>query len=278
MCSITGECDISKKEFHKRKIYRVISFQRLAEILVHQYNTLVHPSKWGDPFEKWRLRDIKKQDNNIPIDVNNYFGQCWTLETKQVAMWELYSKGTDGFRIQTTVGKLLKSLKRPCIIAKVSYKSVEEILQNDYGNCFCKLWLCSDADCLKKECSNNKCSHDKHLNIAKKFMIKREGFKHEKEVRFMCYVNKNTRNSFKYKLCSSGLPRKIRSRQQEQGYFRYEIDPNELIEQIMVHPRVENYHNYNALKCVLQKIGFENTIKRSQLLESRLLKSRHSSS
>ena len=55
---------MSTNEKNKEKsfyLYRVISFQRLVDILVNKKNTLVNPSKWVDPFEGWILNN--KQSN-----------------------------------------------------------------------------------------------------------------------------------------------------------------------------------------------------------------------
>ena len=38
-------------------LYRIITFQRLADILVNKENTLINPLKWDDPFEGWILKE-----------------------------------------------------------------------------------------------------------------------------------------------------------------------------------------------------------------------------
>lgn len=223
----------SSSEFHRgTEIYRYISFQRLAEILTVEQNSLVRPCTWKDPFEKWRRKNMCESiQGNKNID--RYFAQCWTLKYKDDAMWALYSNGADGFRIKTTVGKLLKSLsdhRSSYGVAKVCYLSRKKISSCFKNNSDIKIKE-HVKDFLLPEGMN---IPEGRSETIKKFMIKREGFSHEEEVRLVCHCD-------------------------ERGdYFRYKIAPNvsEMIDQIMIHPLVNKY-DVDILKSVLhKKFGF----------------------
>ncbi len=231
------------------RLYRIIPFQRLAEILIFRRNSLVHPSKWTDPFEKWRIDKISETCTESKSSDKKYFGQCWTLEPTKDEMWTIYSQGTDGVRIRTTVGRLIDPLNNNgirCIASKVKYLEREKIL-----------WYFGDDRLDKDKVASkiktyfNKNSRplpaDMHmsrnfLKMAEKFMIKRIGFSYEHEARLICLGEKSKSDE----------------------YYRYRMCPNSMIDQIKIHPRV-SWREYKALKCTIKRLGFDNEIGRSEL-------------
>lgn len=239
MSQSASQYDDPKESFLNKKIYRIISFQRLADILVNKENSLVKPSMWEDPFEKWRIKKISKSvsDNNQgnKNDIKNYFAQCWTQETMQDTMWAMYSKGTDGFRIRTTVRELIESLakyNKPCLIANVKYMYRKKIISYFKSGKSKEL----EQHIANFSKSRNTYEHENFLKTAEKFMIKRQGFRYEKEVRLVCYWDEQKPKS---KLMR-----------------RYRICPDQLIEQIMIHPMIQESNDYEALKCALLKVGY----------------------
>ena len=221
------------------RIYRIIPFQRLTEILINKENSLVYPSIWEDPFEKWRLEKMSKIKKR-------YFGQCWTLHARRDMMWKIYSNGTDGFRIRTTIGDLLQSVNRhdlPGIIARVKYLGKKTIKSHveDYGDCYCKDFILTDVEMTGST-----------LSTAKKFMIKRFAFIPENEMRLIHYRDGEAQGSECYRYKSS--PNRM----------IYKICPNRMINQIMTHPEVSS-DDHKALRSALRKIGFKNEIKPSEL-------------
>ena len=208
-------------------IYRIIPFQRLAELLVTKKNTFVNPSLWDDPFEGWTMEEIcsilsVKQFEIPPCSSGKFFGQCWTSDYASEALWQIYSKGTDGFRIRTTVGKLKASLGNEVNNGNVV---VDEVEYRDTGS----LKFCDFID-------PSKLVDESFLiqSLAKTYMVKRKAYKHEYEVRFIVYCQKP----------------------KDDKLFTYKIHPNKLIDQIMIHSDVSD-KDFKKLKRIIKELGFK---------------------
>ena len=241
--------DQSKNSEDKsKKIYRIMPFQRLVELLVNEENTLVKLSNWNDPLEGLIARKIhSKNDGRFKnYELCRFFGQCWTLKPASNAMWSIYSNLTDGVRIRTTVDQLRNSIedleKVHGYIGKVVYKNITKFGKNK-----------DILQCVKKELYRNNGIdreldglHDFNL-LAKAHMYKRKAFTYENEVRLICHVREGDKNQKKL--------------------YRYCICPNKLIDQIMTHPSVKG-DEFEKLRETLDKLGFkENKIKQSRYLE-----------
>ena len=238
--SVNRDVKSEPKFGHDTEIYRIMSFQRLADILVSKKNTLVHPSQWDDPFERWRLRNLPISNTGLK---GEFFAQCWTLATHSNAMWKLYSNGTaDGFRIRTTVGKLIKSLKTPYCIGVVEYLKKDELS--------CKTNICKIC------CASNLKDNQKKdfCEMAEKFMIKRLAFDYESEVRLVCFIADEEKKQIN---------------DEKKKFYRHKICPETLIDQIKIHPMVLEEYDYNALKEAIHKIGGinKNKIEWSRILD-----------
>ena len=122
------------------KIYRIFSQDRFFELFEEQSNSLVQPKKWDDPFENIFLESpVKAATGEFRSFCfhDAVYGQCWTLESRSDAMWQIYSKNGDGIRVRTTVGKLLDSLQAAhgdeaeerCFIGRVRYEKDRQLLE-----------------------------------------------------------------------------------------------------------------------------------------------------
>jgi hypothetical protein len=101
-------------------IFRIISFDRLLEILESGKNTLSRPENWDDPFEKLLSLVNVEGDYDFPIKTFGYYiyAQCWTFSEENDLLWRVYSPERDGVRIKSTPLKLINSLKKsPTIIS-----------------------------------------------------------------------------------------------------------------------------------------------------------------
>jgi hypothetical protein len=149
-------------------------------------------------------------------------------------MWRIYSPDKKGIRIRTTIDSLLFGLTfalaetpmtEPCI-GRVSYKSEKKILES----------------------TKNAFGVDGRLTYGALFnslLIKRKAFIHENEVRLL-YLDKN------YDLPNEDL-------------FKYEIDPHQLISQVMIDLRI-SYEEFKKIKSrIIKKTGYKGEIKRSLL-------------
>ena len=216
-------------------IYRIIPFQRLAELVVIKLNTFVNPSLWGDPFEGWIMEEICSTLSSRNFEISpclsgKFYGQCWTSNYASEALWQIYSRGTDGFRIRTTVGKLRESLEREVNNGRVI---VEEVEYKDAGI----LKVCDFID-------PSKLDDESFLiqSLAKTYMVKRKAYEHEYEIRFIVYCRRPT----------------------DDKLFTHKVYPNKLIDQIMIHPDVSD-ENFERLKNLIEELGFRNEIIKSTI-------------
>ncbi|MEW8687321.1 MAG: DUF2971 domain-containing protein [Candidatus Thiodiazotropha sp.] len=229
--------NLSKKDYDK-PVYRIITKERLIELFQKGKNTLVHPSKWDDPYENFILKSqVRMKSGEVKaFDFHdNIYGQCWSRHKASDAMWRIYSPNKDGIRIKSTIRKLLSSLyfgnvNKPsmsCVIGKVEY--LTETKLNNYAN---SIYV------------NGALSKD---NLFRSLLVKRRAFKHENEVRLL-YFDLDYTNAGKL--------------------FSFGIKPHELIDQIMIDPR-KTYSDFLMIKDEIKvKTGFSGAIKRSLLYKA----------
>lgn len=227
--------DLGVKERDKY-IYRMISVDRLYELFSKNQNVLVSLSKWDDPFENFIMKSKFKNPNDDLVTIefrNDFYGQCWTQHKASDAMWRIYSSESKGVRIRTTFSKLANSLAltlgeskdSECFIGKVSYLNNKKLM--DFANSIFKGISNPGGDLL-----------------AKTLLVKRPAFKHEKEVRLLYFNKGNVVKSCVHK---------------------YAIDPHELIDQIMIDPRLNHKEVEKTKECIKNKTGFKGRILRSNL-------------
>ena len=198
--------NFSNKELDKR-IYRIISLERLLELFVTRKNTLVKPKAWEDVFENFILKSPVKLRSGDVVEYNYHdrmYGQCWSLETASDAMWRIYFYDKKGLRIRTTNRKLAVGLKSAqtsledvrCRVGKVEYLSDRKLME-----------------------VANATFDDSGIGVDEIFrslLVKRWAFRHESEVRAL-YQELDDNSIFS-------------------DLYQYEIDPHVFIDQIMVDP------------------------------------------
>lgn len=221
----------------KQHAYRTISYTRLIELFTTKKNTLVKPRLWEDTFENFVLKSKLRNETGqqIEYDIHNrMYGQCWTLEKSSDAMWRIYSSNKDGIRIRTTIDQLLGSL----CSATIDRASCE--------HCIGKVEYLREAE-LVKRAKNTFTPHGEITfgNLFSSLLLKRRAFRHENEVRLM--------------FCdwAEGAG--------ENDLLRYDIEPHELITQIMIDPRV-SYEQFKLIEQgIRQRTAYQGEIKRSLL-------------
>lgn len=253
-----------KKCFLDKKIYRIMPFWQLDDMVKTNKNTLAHPSMWTDRFEIWRMENIfSDAEGEIK---SRYFGQCWTLETKSDALWTIHSEGTDGIRIQTTVGTLLKSLENssfPCQISEVVYLDKDKIQRvvrqgHTLGSYLEIHFRNYSRSTIESALEINGNTADSFLKTAKKFMYKRLAFRYEREVRLICCLNEHEKGNRKD------------ANKKTNVLYPYKICANHLIKKIKTHPLIEK-DEHEKIKRDLVNAGFkdENLIEESELHDLR---------
>jgi len=226
--------NLSEKEQNK-PIYRIISLKRLFELFEINRNVLVHPSLWDDPYENLILKSKVRSNTGEIVNYRfhkNFYGQCWSLHRASDAMWRIYSPDKRGIRIKTTPNKLLSSLYHGG--AENSSRScvigkVRYLSENrllEFGNS------------IYKNCSLSK------DNLFQSLLVKRLAFKHEREVRLMYYDLNDSERSKK---------------------FSYEFNPHEVIDQLMIDPRLTKEEAYSMKSEIIKATGYKGSIKRSLL-------------
>lgn len=233
MKNVRGEVlDVSNLS-RDTKIYRTISVERLLQMFEEKANVVVRPSLWDDTFENLALSS-KFELNGKHGDFgfkDDLYGQCWTLHSASDAIWRIYSQGTNGVRIRSTVGKVFDSLAKnsqfgtvgETHIGRVSYLTDREL--NHFA----------ETHFLNGNMNGR--------SVAETLTIKRKAFSHEKEVRLI-YQSDNRLND---------------------PIVRYSIDPHSLIDQIMLHPQLKPVDARVLKSGIEQELGFEGEIKRSLL-------------
>jgi hypothetical protein len=215
------------------KIYRTISVERLFQLFEDNSNVVVRPKLWDDTFENLALQSVLQNgdDKGTFGFKDDIYGQCWTSHTASDAIWRIYSQGSDGIRIRSTIGKLFNSLAKSkelggcgeAHIGKVSYHSDTSL--NQFA-----------ASHFKKEGMNTS-------SIAQTLMVKRNAFPHEKEIRIIYQSDGPT----------------------SEGVLKYTIDPHSLIDQIMLHPQLDQKVAERLKSRITGYLKYTGRVKRSLL-------------
>ena len=214
-------------------IYRIFSIVRFFEMIKNKEIVMVKPELWDDPFEN-PLANLKFESNYgevVGCGFAEYiFGQCWSKCKESDAMWRIYSPDTNGVMVSTTPRKILKYLK-----SRVGETSI--------CTCFIGKVQYKSSEDLYGEIESINILDSTGIGIAKTLLFKREAFSHEKEVRLI-YTGEQ-----KYSNCK---------------IFRFEFEPNDLIEQIIFDPRM----NDDVKECYsyyIEKLGYKIKIQDSEL-------------
>ena len=226
-----------KKSENDAYIYRIISYARFLELFDSYKNTLVKPKLWEDTFENFTLKSKLKYPDGSEITLDTQerlYGQCWTTSKASDAMWRIYSPDKRSVRIRTTIDKLLTSIS----IANVDTAMVD--------SCIGKVKYWSESKIIsqaKQAFSNN--GQLEFGNLFKSVLVKRKAFSHEKEIRLIHL-------DWGFKIPSDDI-------------YQYEIDPHDLITQVMIDPRI-SFDEYKNIKANIKTItGYQGDIKRSLL-------------
>ncbi len=81
-----------------KPIFRIDSLDRFYEVLNKKVLTFVRPSKWEDPMENILFNaDVTLNGREfIHPGKENIYGQCWTIDSDNYALWQIYRKDNIG--------------------------------------------------------------------------------------------------------------------------------------------------------------------------------------
>lgn len=168
----------------KKALYRVISIDRLIEILDKDKWAFVSPTMWNDPYEKAFIEAEYHHNRKkffLPIKPirsgenmqYSLFAMCWTETRESEAFWKTYTPNSDGVKITVWAKDLLAILKKirdyDVYIGKACYESFEDLYS-----------FKGDDEYWKQLMS--KTINETHLKLMLK---KRIPFNYEKEVRII---------------------------------------------------------------------------------------------
>ncbi len=220
-----------------RHIYRIVPVERLFELFENRQNVLVKPRKWDDPFENFILRARIRLETGQLAQFSfhdQFYGQCWTLQSSSDAIWRIYSPNRSAIRIRSTIQTLAESLSTvlgdyaqiQAFIGKVRYLPSRRL------SAFASSWF-PGAHRLRARVS------------AETLLVKRPAFKHEREVRLLYFQHS--------------------AAETVGDLYCYSVDPYAFIDQIMIDPRMPE-PDVDALKVrIREKTGFRGPILRSLL-------------
>lgn len=216
-------------------LYRIIPEHRLYEMFENHENVLVSPSLWDDPFENFILKAPVRSCSGEIGEFgfhSDLYGQCWTRHKASDAMWRIYSQDKRAVRIRTTIDKLANSLAGAL---------------GDWARVQCFIGRVDylpekDLAAFAGSVFGNGLSE---AACARSLLVKRIAFRHEREVRLLYFERGPTKHA--------------------KGLYRYAIDPHDLIDQMMIDPRLTREEAETFKRDIRDKTGFEGTVKRSQL-------------
>jgi len=203
------------------------------------------PRLWDDPFENFMERVTiheRKEDKLIELGstFSKLFGQCWTLEEETDAMWRIYPRKKKGVKVKTTAGKLFGAVRNAIdngpiqfvrgelYIGTVDYKPIDRIIDE-----------IRKSDPLLRLIAGNM--------LVSLIFMKRDEFRHEKEVRIIF------------------IPAATKYNSEKIDQIEFDIDPCELFDEIILDPRIVKKAKIDRYISEFRSFGFAKPIKQSEL-------------
>ena len=248
-------------------IYRIYQKKYFLQILTDKKDVLVNPSCWEDPFDNFLFKCTKvvvEPGKKVPLDqaAKGVFGQCWTTNSENDAMWRIYSPGKDGIMVKSTRGKirgnlhkyLCRHLSKHNPNLKVGDDPLRGSLsESDRDGVIRLLAKLIDVQYVKRE-DIKKFALELDLDSLNGSMlaldmlgVKREAFRHESEVRLVYFGDAESK-------CNADV-------------FQFDLDPNEAFDEVILDPRTA-VKEAKLLKRCLKNRGFNKPTRRSTLYDS----------
>ncbi|MEC5164721.1 hypothetical protein RCH18_000440 [Flavobacterium sp. PL11] len=210
-------------------IWKYLDLSKFLDLLLSHKLFMSRSDKFEDQYEgtfsEPTFEEIKKLSIDNPDFLNHYKTHrekvaisSWHInEYESFAMWQIFTQNSEGLAIQSTIGRLQRSL-----LPETDFDQyIGEVNYIDY----------------KKE-------HIPFDDLFFPFLFKRKSFQYEREVRVITDIGDNIID------INEGL--------------KINVDINELIEKIYIHPKSENWYKNLVIQLVKQ-LGFTFTIEKSDL-------------
>ena len=210
-------------------VWKYLDLSKFLDLLMSEKLFMSRSDKFEDQYEgtfsEPTFEEIKKLSIDNP-DFLKYYKthrekvaiSSWHInEYESFAMWQIFTQNSEGLAIQSTIGRLQRSL-----IPEINFKQyIGEVNYIDY----------------KKE-------HIPFDDMFFPFLFKRKSFQYEGEVRIITDIGESDIK------INDGL--------------KINVDINQLIEKIYIHPKSENWYKNLVIQLVKQ-LGFDFTIEKSDL-------------
>ena len=210
-------------------VWKYLDLSKFLDMLMSKRLFMSRSDKFEDQYEgtfsEPTYEEIKKIAANNPKFLDYYKSHrekvvisSWHInEYESFAMWQIFTKNNEGLAIQSTIGRLKKSLE-------TERKTEQHIGQVNYID-------------YKKELIP-------FDDTFFPFLFKRKSFQYEREIRIISDVSSDNLK------INDGL--------------KIDVDINQLIERIYIHPKSENWYKNLVIELV-EKLGFGFTIEKSDL-------------
>jgi Protein of unknown function (DUF2971) len=161
-----------ESEMVGRNLYRILSFDRLVQILRTNRWFFAHPASWEDPYERRHASPL----------TDKIYAQCWCRNGVSDAMWRIYSPSKLGVRIRVDAVRFNESLAEACESQGVKFRiggvryvnAMEELIDTP------------------PTVSSNSESNASFLAATDHLFLKRLAFSHEAEVRVVLLSDNKT--------------------------------------------------------------------------------------
>jgi hypothetical protein len=209
-------------------LYRIVSFDRLVQMLETDSWHFAHPSTWDDPYEVWIRNTFSDQ----------LFAQCWCRNGVSDAMWRIYSPDKLGVRIRVQADKLHRAL-------------VQASLEKDIGFRMVKVKYVGELEYLVKagRIAIDLQRRATFTRASAHLFLKRRAFEHEAETRIVA--------------CDFS-----QSELSKPKGFKLNLPTSRLIDSVLVDPRAPNEHVDAYRSYLKNNLKFPGSVKKSQLYRS----------
>lgn len=217
----------------RRSIYRITAVDRLVEGIHAGENVLVRPDRWDDPFENVIMNAVGVLPDGGQVAFrlrHNYFGQCWSLHKETDLMWRAYSPKRDGVKLRVGLRALYDSL------AKHQGATAQTA-------CFLGRVEYKGRTTFEQTLRRGFVLDPTNQSQARTLLVKRYGFSSEREVRLLAYSEDPSAS---------------------EGLFRYSVDWNDMLMELVLDPRMETKRATRA-KARIRDAGYAGKIIQSGL-------------
>lgn len=230
---LIGVTRLLPKVSKMQDIYRILSFDHLAEWFESKKFVLLSPSKWEDPFEKYLMEKIFPDKEKLSYEKGRMYGLCFSKVGISDALWKIYSPNQFGIRIKTSPLLLANAINTaPSLAAGRTYIGPV--------NYFPTKKIKDEAKTLKLRIENKRETDD----VANIMLLKRNAFSHEKEIRIIHITHDNGPRS---------------------EMLQFDIDPHSVIKSIVIDPRATEQRVKALTKYFKELCGYKGSITQSTL-------------